>query len=230
MHSIKIGKLRLKNFKSFKKALIPFGRGFTTIVGSNGSGKSNILDAIMFVLGKTSLKTLRATKLVDLVNNDAKEDYALVEIELKEKDKKYLISRTIDKQGKSVYRINEKRSTLNEVVSLLNELGINASGYNIVVQGDITRIIEMNPLQRREIIDDLAGLTEFDEKKEESLKELEKVNTKIKEINIVLKERETYIEELEKERKAAIEYQELNKEYKQIKATILRKEIKKLEN
>ncbi|MFH1664158.1 MAG: AAA family ATPase [archaeon] len=230
MQAVKIGKLRLKNFKSFRKAVIPFSKGFTTIAGSNGSGKSNILDAIMFVLGMTSLKMMRASKLVDLVNNDAKEDYALVEIELKQKDKNYVLSRTIDKQGKSVYRIEGKRSTLNETTSLLNELGISASGYNIVVQGDVTRIIEMNSTQRREIIDDLAGLTEFDEKKDESLKELEKVNTKTKEINIVLKERETYLDELEKEKKAATEHKELTKEFRQAKATIIRKEIKKIKD
>ncbi len=229
MSSIKIGKLRLKNFKSFKKATIPFSKGFTTIAGSNGSGKSNILDAIMFVLGMTSLKMMRATKLVDLVNNDSKDDYALVEMELNHPERKYLISRTIDKQGKSVYRIDGKRGTLNETNSLLGELGISATGYNIVVQGDVTKIIEMNAIQRKGIIDDLAGLTEFDDKKTESLKELEKVNTKIKEINIVLKERETYLEELEKERKAAIEYQEMTKEHGQVKATILQKEIKKIE-
>jgi len=229
MSTVKIGKLRLKNFKSFKKATIPFSKGFTTIVGSNGSGKSNILDAIMFTLGMTSLKMMRATKLIELVNHDAKEDYALAEIELNDKEKKYVVSRTIDKQGKSIYRIDSKRTTLNEIISLLNELGVSARGYNIVVQGDVTKIIEMNAVQRREIIDDLAGLTEFDNKKNDSIKELEKVNTKIKEVNIVLKERETYIEELEKEKKTAIEYQNLTKEYKQTKTTILKKESKKIE-
>ncbi|PJA21452.1 MAG: chromosome segregation protein SMC, partial [Candidatus Diapherotrites archaeon CG_4_10_14_0_2_um_filter_31_5] len=166
MSSVRIGKLRLKNFKSFKQAVIPFSKGFTTIAGSNGSGKSNILDAIMFVLGMTSLKMMRASKLVDLVNNEAKESYGLVEVELNQPDKKYLLSRTIDKQGKSVYRIDSKRATLNETISLLTELGVSATGYNIVVQGDVTKIIEMNPGQRREIIDDLAGLSEFDHKKD----------------------------------------------------------------
>ena len=223
-----IAKLRLKNFKSFNKALIPFSQGFTSIAGSNGSGKSNILDALMFVLGITSLKTLRASKLIDLVNHNATEGYALVEIELQNKENNYMLSREIDKKGVSVFRLNGKRSTLNEANSLLNELGIRADGYNIVVQGDITRIIEMNAAERREIIDDLAGLREYDEKKGEALKELDKVDQKIKEVTIVLKERASYLEEIKKEREAALEYQKLSTELQQTKATLLDSEIKKI--
>lgn len=223
-----IAKLRLKNFKSFKKAIIPFNKGFTAIAGSNGSGKSNILDAIMFGLGITSLKRLRASKLTDLVNNEAQEDYAVVELELQGDKESYVVSRTIDKKGVGVYRLNEKRSTLNEVASLLVELGIRADGYNIVVQGDITRIIEMNAIGRREIIDELAGIREFEEKKNEALKELDKVDTKIKEVNIVIKERGAYLEELTKEREKALEFTKLEKEKKESKATILKKEMDKI--
>ncbi|MDO8537911.1 MAG: AAA family ATPase [archaeon] len=226
--STHIAKLRLKNFKSFKKAIIPFNKGFTAIAGSNGSGKSNILDAIMFGLGITSLKRLRASRLTDLVNNDASEDYAVVELELQGDKENYVLSRTIDKKGVGVYRLNEKRSTLNEIASLLVELGIRADGHNIVVQGDITRIIEMNPVQRREIIDDLAGIREFEEKKNEALKELDKVDTKIKEVNIVIKERGAYLEELTKEREKALEFTKLEKEKKESKATILKKEMDKI--
>ncbi len=224
---IRINKLRLKNFKSFKKATIPIARGFTVIAGSNGSGKSNILDAIMFAFGITSLKMLRASKLVDLVNHDATENYAIVEMELSGENKNYLISRTVDKKGKSVYRIDGKRCMLNEVTSLLNDLGVRADGYNIVMQGDITRIIEMNPVQRREIIDDIAGLSEFEEKKEEAIKELNKVDAKIKEVKIVLNERTAYLEQLEQEREAALEFQKLSKEEQSTKATLLDLQIKK---
>src|SRR3989344_5628318 len=156
-----INKLRLKNFKSFKKAVIPFNKGFTAIAGSNGTGKSNILDAIMFGLGITSLKRLRASRLTDLVNNEAAEDYAVVELEISGNDQSYVLSRTIDKKGVSIFRLNEKRSALNEIANLLVELEIRPDGHNIVVQGDITRIIEMNAMERREIIDDLAGIREF---------------------------------------------------------------------
>jgi chromosome segregation protein len=222
-------RLTLKNFKSFKKAEIPISKGFTAIVGSNGSGKSNILDALLFVLGITSLKTLRAGKLTDLVNTDARENYGKVDLIIKDAGKQYEVSRMIDKQGKSVYRLDGKRTTLNEISSLLTELGIDVSGHNIVTQGDITKIVEMSPIERREIIDNLAGLSEFDAKKEEAISELDKVDSKIKEATIILNERNTFLVELEQEMKAAKEYRDLEEEKKRTKATIISKELYALE-
>ncbi len=225
----KLVKLVLKNFKSFKKAEIPISNGFTAIVGSNGSGKSNVLDALLFVLGITSLKTLRAAKLTDLVNNNSKENYAKVDLIIKNDGKNFEISRMVDKQGKSVYRLDERRTTLNEINSLLIDLGIDISGHNIVTQGDITKIIEMSSIERREIIDNIAGLSEFDEKKEEAIKELNKVDSRIKEATIILNERNNFLEEMEKEMNAAKEYEALEKEKKQIKATIIYKELYSIE-
>lgn len=218
-------KLSLKNFKSFKRADIPISSGFTAIVGGNGSGKSNILDALLFVLGITSLKTLRAGKLTDLVNTDAKENYSKVDLVLKDKGRQYEISRMVDKQGKSVYRLDGKRTTLNEISSLITELGIDIDGHNIVTQGDITRIIEMSPVERREVIENIAGLSEFDAKKDEAIGELDKVDSRIKEATIILNERTTFLEELEEEMKAAEEYRNLEEERKKTKATIIAKEI-----
>ncbi len=229
---IQIKKLVLKNFKSFKKAEIPIARGFTAIVGSNGSGKSNILDALLFVLGISSLKALRASRMTDLVNNQSTEDYAKVEMELEDtkREKKWMVSRTVDKQGKAVVRLDDKRVTLNEMTALLEELGITPEGHNIVVQGDITRIIEMNDVQRREMIDDVAGIREFDEKRAESFKELEKVDQRIKEVRIVLSERETFLEELSKEREAAMQFNRLAEEIRQSKATLFKAELNEIQS
>ncbi len=225
----KLVKLILKNFKSFKKAEIPIGKGFTAIVGSNGSGKSNVLDALLFVLGITSLKTLRAAKLTDLVNSDSKENYAKVDLIIKDDNKSYELSRMVDKQGKSVYRLDGKRTTLNEINSLLVDLGIDISGHNIVTQGDITNVVNMSAIERREIIDNIAGLSEFDEKKDEALKELGKVDSRIKEATIIMNERTNFLEEMEKEMNAAKEYEALEKERKEIKATIISKELYSIE-
>ncbi|MAG22125.1 MAG: hypothetical protein CL943_02360 [Candidatus Diapherotrites archaeon] len=225
---VKMQKLVLKNFKSFKKAEVPIADGFTVIAGSNGSGKSNILDALLFVLGITSLKTLRASRLTDLVNNSSTENYAKVDLTIKQNGKTYEISRMIDKQGKSIYRIDGNRVTLNETSSLLGELGIRVDGHNIVMQGDVTRVVEMSPEERRQIIDELAGLQEFDKKKEEAMKNLDKVEAKIRETTIVLQERENYLQGLEKERESALLYENLEKEKKQLKATLLSNEIGKI--
>ncbi|MDO8627621.1 MAG: chromosome segregation SMC family protein, partial [Candidatus Diapherotrites archaeon] len=135
------------------------------------------------------------------------------------------ITRSIDKQGKSVCRINGKRCTLSEIENLLEELNIKVDGHNIVVQGDITRIIEMNPIERRQIIDEVAGLKEFEDKKQEALKELEKVDAKIKETKIVLNERAAGLQQLEQERISALKHQELSQELLQTRGTIISNQI-----
>lgn len=191
---------------------------------------SNIGDGLLFVFGTTSLKLVRASKLSDLINHDANEGYAKVEVELQDDDKKFTVSRMIDSRGVSIFRIDGKKKTLNEVSSLLLELGVKPSGHNFVVQGDITRVIEMNAKQRREIIDEVAGLSEFEEKKTEALKKLEQVETKVKDAYLVLNEREKYLAELEKEKLAAQKFSELKEFLAQSKATILRTEAKKIEN
>ncbi len=228
MKMVKIQKLVLKNFKSFKKAEVPIADGFTVIAGSNGSGKSNILDALLFSICSTSLKTMRASRLTDLVNKGAAENYAKVDLHLKHDGKKYEIGRMIDKQGKCVYRLNGNRVTMNEISSLLAEIGIRPDGHNIVMQGDVTKVVEMSPEERRQIVDELAGLQEFDEKKAEALKNLEKVENKIRDTNIVLQERENYLQDLEKERESALQFESLKKEKKRLKATLLFSEIGKI--
>ncbi|QQR92156.1 MAG: chromosome segregation protein SMC [Candidatus Iainarchaeum archaeon] len=225
---IRLTKLRMKNFKSFRNAAITFSNGFTAIAGANGSGKSNVMDAVLFALGETSLKSLRAGRLTDLVNTGSSDGYAVVNITLEEGDKAYDISRTIDKQGKSVYRLGEKRVTLNEISNLLQELGLSADGHNMVVQGDLLKIIDMNPIERRGLIDEVAGLQEFEAKKAEAMKDLDKVERKIKDITIVLNERVAVVEQLSKERQIAQRYTQLEKELRETKGTILHTEAKEL--
>ncbi|MDP2666446.1 MAG: AAA family ATPase [Candidatus Diapherotrites archaeon] len=225
---MRLARLRLKNFKSFKQATLPFANGFTAIAGANGSGKSNIMDALLFVLGETSLKSLRASRLTDLVLTGSPDGYAVVNLTLEGKERNYEISRTVDKHGKSVYRMDEKRVTLGEVQNLLGELGLRVDGHNLVGQGDLLRVIDMNDYQRREMIDEIAGLQEFEEKKNEALKDLDKVERKIKDVAIVLNERMAIIQQLAREREVAQRFTALEDELKKSKATILHLEEKEL--
>jgi chromosome segregation protein len=212
----------MKNFKSFKNATIPFGNGFTAIAGANGSGKSNVMDAVLFAMGETSLKSIRASRLTDLIYLNIPGSYAVVNLTFEDEKGEYELSRTVDKHGKSVYRLNEKRVTLGEIQNLLKELGVRVNGHNLVVQGDLLRIIDMNEIERRQVIDEVAGLQEFEEKKKEAMKNLGKVENKIKDISIVLNERMNVIEQLAKEKAVAQKYTQMEKELQQTKATILR--------
>ncbi|MEM0350276.1 MAG: chromosome segregation protein SMC, partial [Archaeoglobaceae archaeon] len=207
-----IKKITLKNFKSFSKRVeIPLFPGFTVITGPNGSGKSNIIDSILFCLGlSTSTKQLRAERLSDLVS-DGKKD-SEVSITLGDDGKNYEITRRIrvtEKGYYSYYYLNDKPVSFYEIQNLLSQLGIHSEACNIVMQGDVTRIVEISPVQRRKILEDVAGISEFDEKKEKALEELEKVRENIEKIEAVIAEVETLLKSLEKDRNDALRYKEL---------------------
>ncbi|HNO08940.1 MAG TPA: AAA family ATPase, partial [Methanoregulaceae archaeon] len=169
-----ITELEIDNFKSFlKKTKIPFFEGFTVISGPNGSGKSNIIDSILFVLALSSSRTLRAEKLTDLINLNSAKPIAEVSLSFSDGTK---IRRRIKKTGSGYYSynyLNEKLCKQSEVTEFLSKFGIKPHGYNVVMQGDITRIIEMSDFERRKIIDEIAGVSEFDAKKDQAIRELE---------------------------------------------------------
>ena len=221
-------RLTLKNFKSFRSVVIPISEGFTAIMGPNGSGKSNIIDALIFVLGEGRLKLVRASRLKDLVNVKAKDGEAVVSLEVEDNGKNYTITRTINKKGQSTYKINGKRSTRHEVLSLLSSLGLSQRGYNFVLQGEVTRLIRMTPIERRQIIDEIAGISEYEEKKEEAMRKLEDVEQRIKEASIVLGEREEMLKKLEREKENAEKYLKLKEEAANIRKSLLARQLEQL--
>ncbi|WP_457591664.1 AAA family ATPase [Geoglobus sp.] len=212
-----IKKITIKNFKSFgKKVEIPFERGFTVISGPNGSGKSNIIDSIIFCLGlHSSSKVLRAEKLTDLIYSGNGRRLGTAEVEIifeKDDGEELRISRKVrvtEKNYYSNYYINGRSASHGEVVRVLEKAGIYSDAYNIVMQGDVTRIVEMTPMQRRKIIDDIAGISEFEEKKARAIEELEAVRQNIEKISAILSEVELRLKELEKDREEALRYRDL---------------------
>ncbi len=224
----RLQRLTLKHFKSFKSATIPLSEGFTAIMGPNGSGKSNIIDALIFVLGEGRLRIVRANRLKDLVNIKAKDGEAVVSIDIEHEGKTYNISRSINRAGNSIYRINGKRVTRNEVISLLSSMGISQRGYNFVLQGEVTRLIKMTPQERRQIIDEMAGVSDYEQKKEEALQKLDVVSQRIREASILLGEREEILSRLEREKNDALRYMELKKEINNLKKSLLKKQREEL--
>ena len=226
-----IEKIRLRNFKSFgRRAEIPFFKGFTVITGPNGSGKSNIIDSILFCLGlSTSTKQLRAERLTDLVHNGKKD--AEVSIIFAENGKRYEISRKVkitEKGYYSYYYLNGKSVSLSDIHNFLSQFGIYSDAYNVVMQGDVTRIIEMSPFQRRKIIDDVAGISEFDEKKEKALDELERVRESIEKLEAVIAEVNDRLQSLEKDRDEAIMYKNLTSKREEYERYLLAHEYRTL--
>ncbi len=205
-----IQKVTLKNFKSFKKAEITFDYPFVAISGPNGSGKSNIVDSILFCLGLTSSsKVLRADKLTDLIRIGCNE--AEVEITFRNGLRIKRRVKKTDKGYYSYYYLNGKSVSYSEIERVLEDLGLH-NDYNIVMQGDVTRISEMSPIQRRKIIDDIAGISEFDEKKEKALQELEVVRENIEKLEAVISEVNLRLESLRRDREEALRYKSLLEE------------------
>ncbi|MCK4429630.1 MAG: AAA family ATPase [Candidatus Aenigmarchaeota archaeon] len=229
---VKLNKLSLQGFKSFKnKTTLLIGDGLTCVTGGNGSGKSNLLDAFFFVLGKNSAKALRADKMEDLIYKSDKggSESANVELEIDNSDKVIkvdedvlLVGRKVNKQGQSTFRLNGKVETRQRILDLLREARIGPEGLNIVAQGDVTRVLEMNPAERRQIVDELAGLAEFDEKKKKSESELNKVEEILKEQNLLLGEKEKIFLNITEEKRKAEIYNELDNKIKRLKFSIVK--------
>lgn len=215
-----IKKISVRNFKSFgRKAEIPLYGGFTVISGPNGSGKSNIIDSILFCLGLSHSSKLRADRLTDLIHSgNGNLDSAEVTIVFDNSDglipgePEIAVTRKIrmtEKGYYSYYYINGKNSSLADLHKLLAYAGIHSDTYNVIMQGDVTRITEMTPFQRRKIIDDVAGISEFDEKKEKAIEELEKVRENMDRIGTILAEVTSRLEQLSKDKDEALRYKSL---------------------
>ncbi|WML67523.1 MAG: Chromosome partition protein Smc [Methanoregula sp. SKADARSKE-2] len=205
--------LEIDNFKSFaKKTKIPLLEGFSVISGPNGSGKSNIIDSILFVLALSSSRNLRAEKLTDLINLSSGRNTAEVALEFSDGTK---IRRRIKRTGNGYYSynyLNDRLCKQSDIVDHLAKHGIKPHGYNVVMQGDVTRIMEMSDFERRKIIDEIAGVSEFDQKKQQSLSELEIVRERIEREVLLLQELSRRMNELRREREHALEYQKWQKD------------------
>ena len=176
---VHIKRLKLKGFKSFAEpTVLSFEKGFNTVIGANGSGKSNVFDAMCFVLGRLSSKELRTEKLGNLVFNGGKHlkpaKEAEVSIYLSNDNKELLnvdleeikISRVVSKKGQSTYLLNNNKVTRTEIVEILSRAHINPDGYNIILQGDIVRFVGLPPVERRKIIEEISGISIYEEKKQ----------------------------------------------------------------
>ena len=236
-----IKKLVIKGFKSFaKKTEIPFVPQINVILGPNGSGKSNITDALCFVLGRLSSKSLRAAKSSHLIFQGNKfvgsAGEANVEIVFDNSDKVFSIEkneisieRIVRKNGQSIYKIDGETKTRQDVLSLLAMGGIDPNGFNIILQGEIQNFVKMHTEERRKVVEEIAGISIYELRKEKSLKELEKTDEKLKEISTILRERTSYMNNLEKERQQALRFQKLQEDVKKFKASIISSDLQKKE-
>ncbi len=233
-----IERILVEGFKSYgnKRREIPLGEGFIGIVGPNGAGKSNIGDAISFALGLSTARALRAKNLSHLIfsKNGKKSEYAYVEIHFRNLgifpiDSDYvIISRKVTKEGRSTFKINGTPVRERDLKDFLAKAGIYENAYNVVYQGDIVKFLKMTPTERRKIIEEVAGIGEYERKKEKALEDLAEVELKIKEIKLILDEIALQLERLRQERDKLRTYRKIKEEIRKIEKQLLLKEKEKL--
>ena len=227
-----IKEIKMQGFKSFgnKQVTIPFTNDFVCVIGPNGSGKSNIVDAINFTLGSRSTKNMRAEKVSDLLfsggagKDGVPAEECYVEIVFDNSDfsipfpePEVLVSRELKRNGQSTYRLNNTRLSKTEIVDKLRIAGIDiAEGHNIIVQGKVAEIVSMLPEDRRKVIEDIAGTSSFDEKKDEANKGLDEANRRLDELSVLLAEIETQYNTMKKEKDRLEKYLDLSTKIKEI--------------
>ena len=241
----------MENFKSFgRKLTVPFFPGYTAITGPNGSGKSNIADAILFVLGPRSSKAMRAGRLTDLIFNGGKKrknpaNHCKVSLVFDNTHRKMPVDAdeiTLTKMIKraplkdnpenyySYYYINGKASNYTGFSTMLQQARISGDGYNIVKQGDVTSIIEMGGVERRKLLDEIAGISTFDADVTKAEKEQEELDANLERIRIIVREINNQLHQLKNERDEAARYKELKQDLYEIKAKIAEKKKQEIQS
>jgi len=228
-----INKIELKGFKSFgpKTARVTLDRGFTVLTGPNGSGKTNIVDAVLFGLGELSARRLRAenfSKLSFHGSPDAgisKTKAAKVTIQFDNNDNRIpvdtrtiTISREAHEDGHSVYRLNGRRISRSHIIDLLSLAGISSTGHNVVVQGTITRMAEISPHERRKMIEDLVGIAQYDTEKAEAEEKLRAAEISIRTAMGRIDEVQRRVDDLERQRNELLRYNFIQNEIRRFEA------------
>ncbi len=192
--------LELQGFKSFaNKIVLQFHNGITGVVGPNGSGKSNVSDAIRWVLGEQSAKQLRGGSMQDVIFAGTAVrrpmSYAYVAISLDNSDhalpidyEEVTVARRLYRSGESEYLINGTQVRMRDVQELFFDTGIGKEGYSLIGQGQVEKILNGKPEERRELFDEAAGIVKYKHRKMAALKKLESEQANLVRVNDILSE------------------------------------------
>jgi chromosome segregation protein len=217
---LRLQALELQGFKSFpEKTKLQFDRGMTVVVGPNGSGKSNISDAIRWVLGEISSKSMRGTKMEDVIfgGTDTRSPMGFAEVSLTIDNREeanrlptdydeITITRRYYRSGDSEYMINRKPVRLKDITEMFLNTGLGKSGYSMINQGKSTEIISQKSEERRIIFEEAAGISKYRYKKNEAERKLKEVDENMVRVSDIKDELEVRVGPLEKEAERAKKY------------------------
>src|SRR6059058_1613758 len=214
--------LELLGFKSFAdKTLLNFHEGVTAIVGPNGCGKSNVLDAVRWVLGEQSAKSLRGDEMADVIFNgsETRKPIGFAEVSLTFTDcaeelgidwHDVRVTRRVYRDGNSEYLLNKTLCRLRDIQSLFADTGIARSAYSMMEQGKIDMILSSRPEDRRAVFEEAAGVTKYKTQKREALRKLEATDANLLRIGDIIKEVKRQIGSLQRQAGKARRYQALH--------------------
>jgi chromosome segregation protein len=220
-----IKRIELKGFKSFgpEAVKITLDKGFTAVTGPNGSGKTNILDALLFALGELSTRRLRAENAAKLLFHGSetagleRAKMAKVIIQFDNVDGRMsvdtatvTISREVYRNGQSVYRLNGRRISRTHILEILSMAGISSTSQNIILQGTITRLTDIAPVERRKIIEDLVGIAQYDAERAEAEEKLRVADVSIRTAMGRIDEVQKRLDDLERERNELLRYNSIH--------------------
>ena len=228
---VHVKKVEIFGFKSFgfKNTTVNFEPGLVSISGPNGSGKSNILDAIIFAMGENKPKVMRVDKLRSLIHDIEGSrrgpKMARSSVHFDNSDRKIPvdsdiveITRELDEQGDNTYYLNKKKTNRSHILDLLDMANAGLGQLNAVQQGTVTRISEFTSEEKRKTIEDLIGLSYFDEKKTEAVKQLDEADRRLEIALAKMGEIKKRIDELEEERNQKLRHDVLERELNRYKA------------
>ncbi len=220
-------KIEMSGFKSFAdKVEITFDNGVTGIVGPNGCGKSNIADAIRWVLGEQSAKSLRGSSMTDVIFNgtQSRKSLSYCEVSLYFDNSNHIfkscdyneviLTRKLFRSGESEYYVNKQPSLLREIVRLLHECGVSKNGYTIIGQGKVSEILNSKPEDRRVIFEEAVGIAQAKAKKLETERKLERVHDNLVRIFDVTSVHEKNLEPLARSAQKTRQFLELSSQLK----------------
>lgn len=214
-------KISVHGFKSFADRLnVEFEEGMTGIVGPNGCGKSNVADAIRWVLGEQSAKTLRGSNMQDVIFNgtSVRKSMSYCEVSLIFDNEKHIfpveyeevtVTRKLYRSGDSEYLLNNQTCRLKDITDLLHDTGVSKEGYSIIGQGNVERIFNSRPEERRSIFEDAVGISKFKARKNESERKLVRTRDNLEKLNYIIADLEERIGPLERQSANAKKYFEL---------------------
>jgi chromosome segregation protein len=234
--------LELSGFKSFAdKTVLDFHEGITAIVGPNGCGKSNVLDAVRWVLGEQSAKSLRGDEMADVIFNgsETRKPHGVAEVSLTlsdcEKDlgiewHEVRVTRRVYRDGNSEYFLNKMPCRLRDIQNLFADTGVARAAYSMMEQGRIDMILSSRPEDRRAVFEEAAGITKYKAQKREALRKLEATEANLLRIGDVIKEVKRQIGSLQRQAGKARRYQALHSDLRVLETHQARKQLDSLKS